>query len=62
MQKDELAEDVECRLQLVQLAAPAVENVPLAHVEQLKSPLNAYVPATHCVQDTLALDPLPLFK
>ena len=62
MQKDEPADDVECRLQLVQLAALAAENVPLAHIEQLESPLAAYDPAGHEVQVTFALDPLPLFE
>ena len=45
-------------VQSEQLVAPAAENVPLAHTEQVRAPLRAYVPAGHCVHVTLALDPL----
>ena len=51
-------------VQAVQLAAPAMEAYvePDAHAVQVEAPFAAYVPATHCVQVTLVLGPLPLFE
>ena len=51
-------------VQAVQLAAPAAEAYvePDAHAVQVEAPFAAYVPATHCVQVTLVLGPLPLFE
>ena len=49
--------------QVEQLRAPSKEKVePAEQGMQLAAPLEAYVPARHSVQVTLALGPLPLFE